>query len=139
VLCQAAIALYSFWLGSYMQGLTVTGMEIVSVWGVTTIAAILFPYVKRSKGIWDASPYKTWKIAGIPVVTIGAIVDLIYLGILAYFFFFAPTNLEGFQTNTGILIAVTWIAGIAWYFFWKQRSKRVGVDVSMTYGELPPE
>ena len=61
VLCQAAIALYSFWLGSYMQGLTVTGMEIVSVWGVTTIAAILFPYVKRSKGIWESSPYRTWK------------------------------------------------------------------------------
>ena len=32
-----------------------------------------------------------------------------------------------------------WVLGVIWYFFWKQRSKRVGVDVSMTYGELPPE
>ena len=72
VLCQAAIALYSFWLGSYMQGLTVTGMEIVSVWGVTTIAAIIFPYVKRSKGIWESSPYRTWKFLGIPLVGWGA-------------------------------------------------------------------
>ncbi len=38
-----------------------------------------------------------------------------------------------------MLIAVTWVAGIIWYLFWKQRSKSVGVDVSMTYGELPPE
>ena len=33
----------------------------------------------------------------------------------------------------------TWVAGIIWYLVWKQRSKNVGVDVSMTYGELPPE
>jgi APA family basic amino acid/polyamine antiporter len=142
VLGQIMIAVYIFWQNEAMQGLAVTALEIFSVFGVTAIAALLFPYVKRSKGIWDASPYKTWKLLGIPVVTIGAIVDLIYLGILAYFFFFLPDpdkRLEGFTTNTAILIAATWIAGIAWYFFWKQRSKRVGVDVSMTYGELPPE
>ena len=146
VLCfalgQIMIAVYVFWQNEAMQGLAVTALEIFSVFGVTAIAALLFPYVKRAKGIWDASPYKTWKLAGIPVVTIGAIVDIIYLSILAYFFFFLPDpdkRLEGFTTNTAILIAVTWIAGILWYLFWKQRSKSVGVDVSMTYGELPPE
>jgi len=142
ILGQIMIGVYIFWKNEAMQGLAVTALEIFSVFGVTAIAALLFPYVKRSKGIWDASPYKTWKLAGIPVVTIGAIVDLIYLGILAYFFFFLPDpakRLEGFTTDTAILIAVTWIAGIIWYLFWKQRSKSVGVDVSMTYGELPPE
>jgi len=142
VLGQIMIAVYVFWQNEAMQGLAVTALEIFSVFGVTAIAALLFPYVKRAKGVWDASPYKTWKLAGIPVVTIGAIVDIIYLGILAYFFFFLPDpdkRLEGFTTNTAILIAVTWIAGIIWYLVWKQRSKSVGVDVSMTYGELPPE
>ena len=139
VLGQIMIAVYIFWQNDTMQGLAVTALEIFSVFGVTAIAALLFPYVKRARGIWDASPYRTWSIAGIPVVTLGAIVDLVYLGILAYFFFLAPTNLEGFETNTGILIAVTWIAGIIWYVIWRRRSKSVGVDVSMTYGELPPE
>ena len=142
VLGQIMIAVYVFWQNEAMQGLAVTALEIFSVFGVTAIAAILFPYVKRARGVWDASPYKTWKLAGIPVVTIGAVVDVIYLGILAYYFFFMPDpdkRLEGFTTNTGILIAVTWCAGIIWYFIWKQRSKSVGVDVSMTYGELPPE
>jgi len=142
VLGQIMIAVYIFWQNEAMQGLAVTALEIFSVFGVTAVAALLFPYVKRSKGIWDASPYKTWKLLGIPMVTIGAVVDLIYLGILAYFFFFLPDpdkRLEGFTASTAILITVLWILGIAWYFFWKQRSKRVGVDVSMTYGELPPE
>jgi APA family basic amino acid/polyamine antiporter len=142
VLGQIMIAVYVFWQNEAMQGLAVTALEIFSVFGVTAIAALLFPYVKRAKGIWDASPYKTWKVAGIPVVTIGAIVDIVYLGILAYFFFFLPDpakRLEGFTTNTAVLIAVTWILGIIWYLVWKQKSKSVGVDVSMTYGELPPE
>ena len=33
-----------------------------------------------------------------------------------------------------------WAAGIAWYYAWKYKSTRAGVDVAhMTYGELPPE
>ncbi|MFA4965281.1 MAG: amino acid permease [Thermoleophilia bacterium] len=142
ILGEIGIGLYIFWQNDTMQGLAVTAMEIFSVFGVTAIAALLFPYVKRAKGIWDSSPYKTWRIAGIPVVTIGAVVDLVYLGILAYYFFFMPDpakRLEGFTTSTLVLILATWVAGILWYLFWKQRSKSVGVDVSMTYGELPPE
>lgn len=87
ILGEIGIALYSF-RGDPMEGLSVTGMEIVSVFGVTAIAAAIFPFSKRAKQIWDASPYKKWNILGIPVVTIGAVVNLIYLGILFYFFYF---------------------------------------------------
>jgi amino acid transporter len=142
VLGQIMIGVYIFWQNETMQGLAVTALEIFSVFGVTAVAALLFPFVKKAKGIWNASPYKTWKLAGIPVVTIGAIVDIVYLAILAYFFFFLPDpakRLEGFTSTTAWMIGITWALGIAWYFFWKQRSKSVGVDVSMTYGELPPE
>jgi basic amino acid/polyamine antiporter, APA family len=135
---EVGIALYVFWTNSPLQGLAVTGLEVVTVFGVTAVAALLFPYVKRARGVWDASPYRNWKIAGIPIVTIGALVDLVYLGILFYFFFVMP-DLRDF-TTTGVLFFIgIWIAGILWYFYWKSRSKRVGVDVSMTYGELPPE
>ena len=138
VLCQAAIALYSFWLGSYMQGLTVTGMEIVSVWGVTTIAALIFPYVKRAKGIWESSPYKTWKFLGVPLVSWGAVASLVYLGILFYFLIFTE-EMKDSNGQSWILYGIVWAIGIVWYFFWAWRSKTVGVDVGMTYGELPPE
>ncbi len=138
ILCQAAIALYSFWLGSYMQGLTVTGMEIVSVWGVTTVAALLFPFMRRSRGIWDSSPFKTWKFAGVPMIVWGAISSLIYLSILFYFLIFTE-EMRDSNGQSWILYGVVWVIGIVWYLFWAQRSKTVGVDVSMTYGELPPE
>jgi amino acid transporter len=138
ILCQAAIALYSFWLGEYMQGLTVTGMEIVSVWGVTTIAAMIFPYVKRAKGIWESSPYKTWKFAGVPLVTWGGLASLVYLGILFYFLIFTE-EMKDSNGQSWILYGIVWVIGIVWYFIWAARSRSVGVDVGMTYGELPPE
>jgi amino acid transporter len=137
ILGEIGIALYAF-RGNPMEGLSVTGMEIVSVFGVTAIAAGLFPFMKRAKQIWEASPYRTWKVLGIPAVTFGAIVNLIYLGILFYFFIVMP-DLEGLAMGSLILYGIVWIVGIVWYFFWKYRNRQVGVDISMTYGELPPD
>ena len=68
----------------------------------------------------------------------GALVGLAYLGLLMYFFIFG--NAAGlFTLPSVILFVAVWVLGVAWYYFWKGRSRNVGVDVSMTYGELPPE
>ena len=72
VLGEIGIAIYAFWRNP-MTGLSVTGMEVVSVFGVTAIAATIFPYIKKVGHIWESSPYKTWKIFGVPAVTIGGI------------------------------------------------------------------
>jgi basic amino acid/polyamine antiporter, APA family len=139
VLAEIGIVVYALGLDP-MAGLSVTGMEILSVFGVTAIAAAVFPFSKRAKAIWDSSPYKKWKILGIPVVTIGAFVNLIYLGILFYFFFFMKDMGEQeLVKGSLILYAIIWGLGIIWYFYWKARNKKVGVDTNMTYGELPPD
>ena len=138
VLGEALLALYFFKLNSTMQNITVTGMQITSVFAVTALAAVLFPYMKRSKGVWDSSPYKTWKFLGLPVVVWGGAINLIYLAILLYEFIFKKAA-GAFTGGSTILFVLVWVLGVIWYFFWKQRSKKVGVDVSMTYGELPPE
>ncbi len=139
ILGEIGIAIYAFVMDP-MTGLSVTGMEIVSVFGVTAIAALVFPFSKKAKHIWESSPYKNWKILGIPVVTIGAVFNLIYLGILFYFFFFMKEMGEQeLVKGSLILYAIIWGLGIAWYFYWKARNKKVGVDTNMTFGELPPD
>ena len=137
VLGEIGIALYAF-RGNPMEGLSVTGLEIVSVFGVTAIAAAIFPFSKRARHIWDSSPYKSWKILGIPVVTIGAFFNLVYLAILFYFFIVMP-DLEGMAIGSLILYGGIWVLGILWYFYWKWRNKKAGVDSNMTFGELPPD
>jgi APA family basic amino acid/polyamine antiporter len=139
ILGEIGIFLYTIFQNQ-MSGLSVTGLEIVSVFGVTAIAALIFPYRKRAKQIWDSSPYKSWKILGVPVVSIAAVVNLIYLAILFYFFFFMSEMGELELVRLSIIVyAVVWLLGIGWYFFWKYRNRQQGVDVSMTYGELPPD
>lgn len=137
VLGELGIALYAFWKNP-MTGLSITALEIVSVFGVTAIAAIIFPFVKKARGIWEASPYNKWRIFGIPVVTIGGVVNIIYLAILFYFYIIMP-DLEGLTIGSVILYAIIWGIGIAWYYYWKRRNRDVGVDVNMTFGELPPD
>jgi APA family basic amino acid/polyamine antiporter len=137
VLGEIGIAIYAF-RGNPMEGVSVTGLEIVSVFGVTAVAAALFPFSKKARHIWESSPYKSWKILGIPVVTIGAFFNLVYLAILFYFFIVMP-DLEGLAIGSIILYAIIWVLGILWYFYWKWRNSQVGVDVDMTYGELPPD
>jgi len=139
VLGEAGIAMYVFWTNSPLQGLTVTGLEVVTVFGVTAISALLFPYVKRARGIWEASPYKNWKVLRIPVITIGAVFNIAYLVILFLFFFVMP-DLRDFTTAGVIFYACIWALGFVWFYFWKWRNKKTsGIDTSMTYGELPPE
>jgi APA family basic amino acid/polyamine antiporter len=141
-IAEALIALYVFWLNEPMQGLSVTALEIFSVFGVTAIAAAIFPFSKRAKGIWEASPYRRWNILGIPVVTLGAVVNLAYLAILAVFFFFQSEEkrLEGLTWVTGGLILATWALGLCWYWFWSWRAKKItGISTGMLTGELPPE
>lgn len=137
ILGEIGIALYAF-RGNPMEGLSVTGLEIVSVFGVTAIAAAIFPFSKKARSIWETSPYRKWNILGIPAVTIGAVFNLIYLAILFYFFIVMP-DLEGMALGSLILYGVIWALGIAWYFYWKWRNREVGVDVNMTFGELPPD
>jgi amino acid transporter len=137
VLGEIGILLYTIFQNQ-MSGLSVTGLEIVSVFGVTAVAASIFPFSKKAKNIWDSSPYKKWNILGIPVVTIGGVVNLIYLAILFYFFIVMP-DLEGLAIGSLLFYVLIWAIGVGWYFYWKKRNKDVGVDVSMTYGELPPD
>jgi amino acid transporter len=137
ILGEIGIVLYALFQDT-MSGLTVTALEVVTVFGVTAIAALLFPYLKKVRNIWLASPYRTWKFLSIPAITWGAVFYLIYLGIV-FVFYVAMPGFEGLTLPSLILFAGIWVFGILWYLFWKWRNKKAGVDVSMTYGELPPD
>ena len=65
------------------------------------------------------------------MVYVGYIVTLLYFA-----FFDAKT--KDITGKKAIIFVVVWAIGIAWYYFWSGAA-RSGVDVALTYGELPPE
>jgi len=138
-----ALLLYIAFKPDTVINIALTGLQITSVFAVTALSALLFPYRKGSRGIWDSSPFKKWTLLGVPVIVWGALVNFFYLGVLMYGLL--PTQLGGKAaggdwgwTMIGACLDA-WVLGVAWYCYWMWRSGRVGVDVGVTYGELPPD
>ncbi len=123
-------------LNDFRAGFVVTTLEIVSVFAVTAIAATIFAHRKKLKALWETSPYKNWKIGSVPVLTVGGVLNLIYLAILFYGFFF---TIEGFKAWPYATFAVVWILGIAWYYYWRRRNRERGINVDVAFSELPPD
>ncbi len=134
---------YWYLFPSIVSGLVATGIQLVSVFGVTAISAIILPYRKKVSHIWETSPYRRWKLFGVPVLTIAGVVYLAYILSLIYFAFFDTRTRAlgfGFTGKAVILMVCAWAAGIIWYYAWKHQSTKAGIDVAhLTYGELPPE
>jgi amino acid transporter len=134
---------YWYLFPSIVSGLVATGIQLVSVFAVTAISAILLPYRKKVAHIWETSPYRRWTLFGVPVLTYAGVVYLAYILALIYFAFFDTRTRAlgfGFTGKAVILMVCAWAAGIAWYYIWKHQSTKAGIDVAhLTYGELPPE
>jgi amino acid transporter len=124
------------YFADFRLGFVVTTLEIVSVFAVTAIAATIFAHRKKLRSLWETSPYKNWKLFGIPLLTIGGVLNLIYLAILFYGFFF---TIEGFVVWPYATFTVIWILGILWYYYWKRRNAARGFDADMAFSELPPD
>ena len=130
---------YVLWLEGAFAGLVAAGMMVVSVFAVTAVSAIVFPYRKRAKGIWDSSPYNRLKIFGVPVITIAGVIYLAVVCVVIYFGFLDPKTRDAHAKNL-IEFAIVWGLGIIWYFVWKAIGHRkIGDAMSRVYQELPPE
>lgn len=132
------VAAYVLWLQDSLSGLIGGGMQFISVFLITGLSAVLFPYRKKVRGIWEASPYRQWKVLGVPLVTVGGVLYLIFIVAMLYFSFIDPTSRDVTGKNL-FVFAAAWSAGILWYFYWRARNARQGIDVRITFGELPPE
>jgi amino acid permease len=113
-------------------------MQLVSVFAVTGISAIIFPFRKRVRTIWESSPYRRFNILGIPLLTIAGVIYFCYILVLLYFAFIDPSTRDLTGKNM-ISFVVAWIVGILWFLWWRRQNTKAGVDIGITYGQLPPD
>ncbi|HLC03607.1 MAG TPA: APC family permease, partial [Anaerolineales bacterium] len=109
----------------------------IAFW-ITSFAAILLPY--RKPELFAAAPdIVRSKIAGIPLVTIAGVVNLILFSLILYSSF----SLPAFSGPVGpIAIAFLlgiYIVGVVIYFIAAGIRRGQGVDLDLMYGEIPPE
>ncbi len=119
---------------SYSVGI----MQLLSVFSFTAIAAMIIPFSKKVKPIWNLSPYRFWRLGKIPIATIAGAASLLLTGLLLTGFFI---NEEFKELHSWWIIIniVVWISGGLWYLIWKRIQSRRGLDLSKTFNEMPPE
>jgi amino acid transporter len=130
----ALIALVAFPQASLLGALLAQIVAFILV----SIAGIFFPY--RLHHVWEAAGGH--KILGIPSVTLAGIGGVIVLGGLMLLFIFNSTINSTFgvtaRLSLSFMIGVV-VVGILWYVGAYFLNLNQGVDLGLTYREIPPE
>lgn len=105
---------------------------------LVSIAGIVFPF--RLRHVWEAAGGH--RILGIPSVMLAGIGGVLVLGSLMLLFIFNSTINSTFgvtaRLSLGFMIGVV-IVGILWYIGAYLFNRRQGIDLSLTYREIPVE
>jgi len=132
ILSEAFIAVYCFLYGEQLGGISIEVLDAIAVWAIIGIACMLFPFVKKVRHIWDASPHRWTSVA-----VLAGIVSLILSGIMVWAFYTSPNLGYSFEWSM-VFIAVA-IVAILWYFGWRWKRAKEGIDITLAFKELPPE
>ena len=105
---------------------------------LVSIAGIVFPY--RLRHVWEAGGGH--RILGIPSVTLAGIGGVLVLGSLMLLFIFNSTINSAFgvtaRLSLSFMIGVI-VVGILWYIGAYFLNRNQGIDLGLTYSEIPPE
>lgn len=123
--------LYSSYLGFFTTAAWDTTLVTVTV---VCLAAVFLPL---RKDLWATSPVRNFKIAGIPLVSIGGIIGVFYNGLAVYAFTFTP--ILGFGLPSTVVLVVTFVVPFILYWIIAAVRKRQGIDVRMIFQSIPPE
>lgn len=109
----------------------------IAFW-ITSFAAILLPY--RKPDLFNSAPDMVrQKVAGIPLVTIAGVVNLILFSLILYSSFALPAFSGPVGPIAIAFVLGIYVVGVVIYFVAAGIRKGQGVDLDLLYGEIPPE
>ena len=135
----AALYVYT----NFFSFITYSVATIYIAFGITSIAAIAFPFVKKS--IFESSPVDVKrKIGGFPLISILGILGLIVCSFLIYASILpAVTPPPSGPALIGLLayvvVPLTGVVALAIYAVAYYYRKSKGINLAMVFSEIPPE
>jgi len=132
ILSEAFIAHFTLF-PEVLGGISIEVLDAITVWGLIGFVCMLFPFVKKVRNIWDASPHR-WP----SVAVFAGIVSLILSGVMVWAFYTSP-ELGGINFAWSMVFIVVVIVSILWYVAWRWKRAKEGIDVRLAFKELPPE
>jgi len=144
VVVNAFWAYMSAYQGYYLTFINLTLVQAVG-WAIPGFAAAVFPYVKRDMyertvGVLPR-PFSS-KIAGVPVLTIGGLVQGISM--LLYGYSILSPTLAFVELSPAVLLSFEWlivavVTGVAYILVVRAYRKSQGLDLRYVFEEIPPE
>jgi APA family basic amino acid/polyamine antiporter len=109
----------------------------IAFW-VTSFAAMLLPF--RRPEIYNAAPdFVRRKIAGVPVLVLFGVGNLILFSLVLYSAFKLPAFSGPTGTDAVLFVVGIYVAGMVVYWAAREIQKRRGVNIDLAYREIPPD
>ncbi|HXF37848.1 MAG TPA: amino acid permease [Actinomycetota bacterium] len=108
---------------------------------LTLVAATVFPY--RAPYIFGASPIARYRIGDVPVISVLGAWG-VFVGLVLLFKYLTDPGL-GLRPLPGetlfgfIGMLAVYLVALVWFFVWRSRERRRGIDVDLNFRMLPPE
>lgn len=129
--------LYSLWPPFGLISLSVAA-AFCGYFAVTCLAGAAFPYLKKVKGIYEASPITGYRIGKVPWITVlgilGAVVNLV---ILAYYMLVPALGV--YSRLSLIVIASLYVFWLVYYYARRAYMRAKDIDVELAFKQLPPD
>lgn len=109
----------------------------IAFW-ITSWAAILLPY-RRADILAQAPDFVQRRVAGIPVITLLGIGNLLLFTLVLYSAFKLPAFSGPTGTGAVLFVIGIYVSGALIYLVSRSIQKRRGVDLDMIYKEIPPD
>ena len=145
VMCVASILSLAIYVFTPYFATLVGIFGFIITFGITSVAAMLLPY--RQRDLFAASPVQ-WRVGGVPVITLVGGLSLAACVFMEWVFLSDPY--AGLQTTVTpffdkIPYGMAWfnvlivLSGLLLYSIAKRVQARRGVQVDLTYKEIPSE
>ena len=136
-------AVVFMWLIAFKAVAFLTFIEVLLVvWGTVMVAAVLFPLTR--KRLYEASPARNFKLAGIPVMPAAGAISAVFMAVMFWLLWEDP-NAAGPLIHPSKMPVEAWITlgalivGTAWYIAAKRYRKRQGIDIGLAFQQIPIE
>lgn len=123
---------------AYLASYVAMVPQIATCFMLTSISAMIVPFRKKMKSVYEASPVSKYKVGPIPLITISGIIYFILLATLLYYIAVNPLY-GGWNLISLVVAAIAYITCVIYYFAVKYYRKKKGIDISLAFKELPPE
>jgi amino acid transporter len=135
---EILLFIYAFYAPSILVSYTAVIPQILTTFILTAIAAIVIPYRKKLKRVYEMSVASKYKIGSIPFITICGV---IYLGILitVLYYYFINAGLGALYIPSLAVTGAIYGFGVVYFYAVRAYRMKQGIDIRMAFSELPPE